>query len=62
MASRSVCDIGGRVRRNHENTRALNTLRRHPGSATRAILSASTIHNSVSSQPGALLKVPISSI
>ncbi len=61
MASRSVCDIGGKVRWNHLNTGPLNTLRRHCGSATRAAFSANTIQNSASSQPGALLKMPISS-
>ncbi|MNH45847.1 hypothetical protein D3C79_1084170 [compost metagenome] len=61
MASRSVCDIGGRVRWNQLNTGPVNTLRRHSGSATRAIFKASTIQITARSQPGALLKMPMSS-
>ncbi|MNY69763.1 hypothetical protein D3C86_2077540 [compost metagenome] len=59
MASRSVCDIGGRVFWNQLNSGSLKNLRRRSGSNNGAATAAINTQYNSSSQPGARLKAPI---
>ncbi|MCY1186875.1 hypothetical protein D9M73_277870 [compost metagenome] len=59
MASRSVCDIGGRVFWNQLNIGALNHLRRRSGSSKGAAMAAINTQKTSSNQPGARLKAPM---